>query len=170
MPRLRVAAAQIDTVVGDLEGNARRVLDAYDAAEAAGCDLVVFPELTITGYPPEDLLLQPAFVARAGETLEKVAARTGRCAAVDRVPGIGRRASTTRPRSARTARCTARIARSCLPNYAVFDEERYFAPPYRTAAAVRRRRRAGRRLDLRGRVDRRRARSSRRPTAAPSSS
>src|SRR6202011_6369579 len=82
MPRMRIAAAQIDVVVGDLSGNAERILDAYDAAEEAGADLVVFPELTITGYPPEDLLLRPAFVAQAGEWLEKVAARTGRAAAV----------------------------------------------------------------------------------------
>src|SRR6185295_18968919 len=76
MPRFRVAAAQLNVVVGDLEGNAARILEAYDAAEAAGCDLVVFPELTVTGYPPEDLLLRPAFVTQAGEMLEKIAART----------------------------------------------------------------------------------------------
>ena len=69
MPRLRVAAAQINAVVGDLDGNAERMLDAYEAAAAAGCDLVVFPELTVTGYPPEDLLLKPAFVAAAAETV-----------------------------------------------------------------------------------------------------
>ena len=62
MPRLRIAAAQIDVVVGDLPGNAQRIIDAYDAAEAAGADLVVFPELTVTGYPPEDLLLRPGFI------------------------------------------------------------------------------------------------------------
>ena len=65
MPRLRVGAAQINAVVGDLDGNAERVIAAYDAAVAEGCDLVVFPELMVTGYPPEDLLLKPAFVAAA---------------------------------------------------------------------------------------------------------
>src|SRR5512138_1694160 len=90
MPRVRVAAAQINTVVGDLEANARSILEAYDAAEAAGADLVVFPELTITAYPPEDLLLRPAFVTRAVETLDKIAARTGRCAAVIGFPEPGR--------------------------------------------------------------------------------
>src|SRR5262245_8516970 len=90
MSRLRVAAAQIDVVVGDLEGNIARILDAYEQAEDDGCDLVVFPELTITGYPPEDLLLRPAFVAAAGEALEKVAARTGRCAAAIGYPQAGR--------------------------------------------------------------------------------
>jgi NAD+ synthase (glutamine-hydrolysing) len=65
VPRLRVALAQLNLVVGDLEGNAARILQAYDRAEADGCDLVAFPELAVTGYPPEDLLLRPAFVAQA---------------------------------------------------------------------------------------------------------
>jgi len=82
MPRVRIAAAQVNTVVGDLEGNAARIFDAYDVAAAAGADLVVFPELTITGYPPEDLLLRPAFVAQAAEAVEKLAARTGATAAI----------------------------------------------------------------------------------------
>src|SRR4029450_11692112 len=86
MPRVRVAAAQLDLVVGDLEGNAARILDAYDRAEEAGADLVAFPELAITGYPPEDLLLRPAFVAQAVETLDKIAARTGRPAAISGFP------------------------------------------------------------------------------------
>ena len=141
------------------------------AAEAAGCDLVVFPELTVTGYPPEDLLLRPAFVAQAAETLEKLAARTGRLRRGDRLPRAPAATSTTRPRCARTARCTASTASSCCPNYAVFDEQRYFtavdrAGPLFVVAGVQ-----GRRLDLRGRVEpdrpdphagrrRRRARSS----------
>src|SRR5437667_12432663 len=87
MTRLRVAAAQLNVVVGDLEGNAERILAAYDEAEAAGCDLVVFPELTVTGYPPEDLLLRPAFVAQAVEMLDTIAARTARAAGVIGLPG-----------------------------------------------------------------------------------
>jgi membrane fusion protein (multidrug efflux system) len=82
MPRLRLAAAQLDLVVGDLDGNVDRMLDAYERADAAGCDLVAFPELSLTGYPPEDLLLRPSFVAHCGDALEKFAARTGRTAAV----------------------------------------------------------------------------------------
>ena len=66
MPRLRVGAAQLNAVVGDLDGNAERAIVAYEAAVAEGCDLVVFPELMITGYPPEDLLLE-AGLRRGGE-------------------------------------------------------------------------------------------------------
>src|SRR5262249_23544351 len=82
MDGLRVGIAQINAVVGDLEGNAQRVLDAYEAAVEEGCDLVVFPELVATSSPPEDLLLRPAFVAAAEETVAKLAARTGEAAAV----------------------------------------------------------------------------------------
>ena len=83
MPHLRLAAAQLNTVVGDLSGNVDRVLGALAAAEAAGADLCVTPELAITGYPPEDLLLKPGFVADNVAALEKVAAATtGQCAVV----------------------------------------------------------------------------------------
>ncbi|MFM8237419.1 MAG: nitrilase-related carbon-nitrogen hydrolase, partial [Actinomycetota bacterium] len=82
MSRLRVAAAQIDVVVGDLDGNERRILDAYARAAEAGCDLVVFPELTVTGYPPEDLLLRRAFVDAAGAGLARIAAQSGPTVAV----------------------------------------------------------------------------------------
>ena len=60
---LRVALAQLNTVVGDLPGNVERIVAALRSAEAAGADLCVFPEMTVTGYPPEDLLLKPGFVA-----------------------------------------------------------------------------------------------------------
>ena len=82
MARIRLGLCQLNTVVGDLDGNVARILAAYDEAEAAGCDLALFPELAITGYPPEDLVLKPRFVTANREALEKVAARTGRCVAV----------------------------------------------------------------------------------------
>jgi NAD+ synthetase len=127
MPRVRVAAAQLNTVVGDLEGNVRRILDAYEAAAAAGADLVVFPELTITGYPPEDLLLRPAFVAEAAEALEKLAARTGQTAAIVGFPEPGRDLSNAAAVLA-NGRVYGVYRKHLLPNYAVFDEQRYFVP------------------------------------------
>ena len=128
MSRLRVAAAQLNVVVGDLEGNAARILDAYDAAAAAGCDLVVFPELTVTGYPPEDLLLRPAFVAQANEVLEKIAARTTRAAAVIGFPEKGRDLHNAAAVCAHGRVCGV-YRKRLLPNYAVFDEQRYFVAP-----------------------------------------
>src|SRR4029077_19111999 len=125
MPRLRVAAAQLNVVVGDLDGNAARILEAYDAAESAGCDLVVFPELTVTGYPPEDLLLRPAFVAQANEMLDKIASRTARAAAVVGFPELDRELHNAAAVCA-NGRVHGVYRKRLLPNYAVFDEQRYF--------------------------------------------
>ncbi|HEX6311279.1 MAG TPA: NAD+ synthase [Acidimicrobiia bacterium] len=127
MPRLRLAAAQLDLVVGDLGGNAERIITAYERAEAAGCDLVAFPELAVTGYPPEDLLLRPKFIEAAHETLEKVAARTGRAAAVIGFPHAGRDL-TNAAAVAAGGSVLGVYHKHLLPNYAVFDEQRYFAP------------------------------------------
>src|ERR1700723_8091 len=82
MSYLRLAAAQLNTVVGDLPGNVDRILAALAGAEAAGADICVVPELAITGYPPEALLLKPTFGADNVAALEKVAAATGKCAIV----------------------------------------------------------------------------------------
>ncbi len=127
MPRIRVAAAQLNLVVGDLEGNADRILAAYEQSEKAGCDLVAFPELAVTGYPPEDLLLRPRFVEAAQESVEKVAARTGRAAAVIGFPHAGRDL-TNAAAVAAGGNLLGVYHKHLLPNYAVFDEERYFEP------------------------------------------
>ena len=125
--RFRVAAAQLDLVVGDLEGNAARVLAAYEQAEAAGCDLVAFPELAVTGYPPEDLVLRPAFVEQAREWLDKIAARTGATAAIVGFPELDGDLYNS---AAVLAHGTVQgiYRKHLLPNYAVFDEQRYFEP------------------------------------------
>jgi NAD+ synthase (glutamine-hydrolysing) len=127
MARIRVALCQLNTVVGDLDGNVERALAAYEAAEAASCDLAVFPELTITGYPPEDLVLKPGFVADNRAALAKLAARTGHCVAV-----VGFVDADRDLRNA-AALCTrgevvGRYHKRLLPNYAVFDEARTFVP------------------------------------------
>ncbi|MBI4934746.1 MAG: NAD+ synthase [Actinobacteria bacterium] len=127
MTRLRIALAQINPTVGDLDGNVAKICAAYDQAEEAGCDIVAFPELAITGYPPEDLVLKPGFVADNLAALAKVAARTRRCAAV-----VGYVASDRDLYNA-AAVCSAgevmgTYRKRLLPNYAVFDEARYFTP------------------------------------------
>ena len=155
MPRIRVAAAQLNLVVGDLDGNEARILEAYDRAAAVDADLVAFPELAITGYPPEDLLLRPAFVAHAAETLAKIAARTGTTAAVVGYPeprpggGLANAAALCAHGEIQGV-----YRKHLLPNYAVFDEQRYFLPsstdgPLFTVAGA-----AGRAHGLRGRVER----------------
>ncbi len=127
MPRIRVAACQLDTVVGDLDGNVQRVLAALGQAEEAGADVAVFPELALTGYPPEDLLLKPGFVRDNRLALERVVARTGDCAAV-----VGF-VDSARDLFNAAAVCAGGMVKGVyhkrlLPNYAVFDEQRYFTP------------------------------------------
>src|ERR1700757_3045088 len=73
---MRLALAQIDPTVGDLDGNRALILDRLEAARDAGAELVVFPELAVTGYPPEDLLLRPGFVRAARSAVERIAAET----------------------------------------------------------------------------------------------
>ena len=145
MRSLRVAAAQINPTVGDLSGNVELVLAAIVEAERIGCDLIALPELAITGYPPEDLLLKEGFVADARRALDEVAAASGDCAVIVGavVPAaelIGRVGPPSDSRSA-DAPLLANVAAVCahgqlvalipkrlLPNYAVFDEQRRFVP------------------------------------------
>src|SRR3954469_10727681 len=129
MPRIRVAAAQLNLVVGDIDGNETRILDAYDRAAAVDADLVAFPELAVTGYPPEDLLLRPAFAAHAADTLAKIAAHTGTTAAVVGFPEpIGGGALANSAALCAHGEVRGVYRKHLLPNYAVFDEQRYFLP------------------------------------------
>jgi NAD+ synthase (glutamine-hydrolysing) len=129
MARLRVAACQINTVVGDLEGNTGRILAALATADQAGADVAVFPELTVTGYPPEDLLSRPAFIADNQAAFARIAAATGPCAAV--VGFVDTDASGRLVNAAAICargRVLGRYHKRFLPNYGVFDEQRWFTP------------------------------------------
>src|SRR6201997_4955579 len=83
---MRLALAQMDPVVGDLDGNRDLILARIGEARAAGADLVVLPELAVTGYPPEDLLLRPGFVRAARASVERIAAETRDVVALVGVP------------------------------------------------------------------------------------
>jgi NAD+ synthase (glutamine-hydrolysing) len=124
---LRIALAQLDPTVGDLDGNLAKLATAYDRAEAAGCDLVAFPELSTTGYPPEDLVLKPGFVADNRRVLDKLAARTRRCAAVVGFVDADRDLYNAAAVCA-NGEVLGTYRKRLLPNYAVFDEARYFTP------------------------------------------
>jgi NAD+ synthase (glutamine-hydrolysing) len=140
---LRVAGAQIDLAVGDLAGNAARIIECMRWAEEIQADVVLFPELAITGYPPEDLLLREAFVASSIEALHRVAASSGETTAVvgfvDRGTSRGRD-DAGHPRVHNAAALVhggslKGVYHKCLlPNYGVFDEDRYFVPGDRPAA------------------------------------
>jgi NAD+ synthase (glutamine-hydrolysing) len=124
---IRLALAQIDALVGDLDANVERILAAYDAAEAAGAQIVGFPELAITGYAPEDLLLKPAFVADNQAAMQRVAAATRDVVAVVGFIDEDRDLYNAAAICA-NGKVLATYHKRDLPNYAVFDEARYFLP------------------------------------------
>ena len=125
---MRVGLAQFNPVVGDIAGNSRRIRELYATADAAGCDIVAFPELSITGYPPEDLVLKSGFVAENQQALRDIVAATQGCVAVfGFVDGsIGTLTNSAAVASSGTLHGT--YNKQLLPNYSVFDEDRYFTP------------------------------------------
>lgn len=128
MESFRVALAQINPTVGDLRGNLERIVAFSARARASGAQLVVFPELALSGYPPEDLLLNPLFVSECRAALDDAARR---CAGIDAVVGFPERAGERVHNAAALLRdgSVAGISRKTeLPNYGVFDEHRYFSP------------------------------------------
>jgi NAD+ synthase (glutamine-hydrolysing) len=124
---LRIALAQLNPTVGDLDGNVAKLLDAYALAEAAGCDVIAYPELSITGYPPEDLVLKPRFVADNRAALERFAAGTRECAAVVGFVDADRDIYNAAAVCV-NGRVVGTYRKRLLPNYAVFDEARTFTP------------------------------------------
>jgi NAD+ synthase (glutamine-hydrolysing) len=122
---MRLALCQINTTVGDIAGNGERVRDGIHAAHAAAADLVLFPELALTGYPPEDLLLKEHFLADAAAALRALAAETEGIVAV---VGFPERAEDVFNSAAVLAQggVHAVYRKVYLPNYGVFDEQRYF--------------------------------------------
>jgi len=135
---LRIAGAQANVVVGDIEGNARIILEAMERAEEAEADVLLLPELAITGYPPEDLLMRASFIDENIEALRQIAQSSERTAVVvgfvDRVDGDRHWDDAVERNVANAAAVIADGAirgiyhKILLPNYGVFDEARYFAP------------------------------------------
>ena len=123
---MRLALAQINTVVGDLERNRRCILDRLGEARDAGVDLVLFPELAVTSYPPEDLLLRPGFIRAAERSLQEIAAATNGIAALVGTPHFDGDLYNACAVCA-DGEVKAIYRKRFLPNYGVFDEERYFA-------------------------------------------
>ncbi len=136
---LKIAVAQLNFVVGDMPGNARRIIDAARAAYAQGARLLLTPELSICAYICEDLFLRPSFIAACDDALKTVARETAELAGMAIVVGhpVGRGAQgksvsvSQRTNSAsviRDGRVIENYAKRLLPNYQVFDERRYFTP------------------------------------------
>jgi NAD+ synthase (glutamine-hydrolysing) len=126
---VRIALGQLNTTVGDLDGNVARMADWTARATREGADVVLFPELAITGYPPEDLVLRPEFVEDNLAALQRLAKETA--AACDVIVGFVDRSEAGLHNAAallRDGTIAARYAKNKLPNYGVFDEKRYFVP------------------------------------------
>ncbi|MDB6065899.1 MAG: nad+ synthetase [Pedosphaera sp.] len=129
---MKVAIAQINTTVGDLAGNEARILAAYRRGVEVGVELVMFPELTITGYPPRDLLLKKSFIAGNLAVLERLAAATGKTGLLVGYVGENNirpgREVTNSIALLQDGKVVATRSKTLLPTYDVFDEDRYFEP------------------------------------------
>src|ERR1051326_648098 len=124
---MRLAFAQTNSVVGALDGNRDLILSRLEEARGQGAELVLFPELAVTGYPPEDLLLRPGFVRAAAQTLGEIATQARDVVALVGFPSFQGDLYNA------CAVCNggelkAIYRKRFLPNYGVFDEDRYFAP------------------------------------------
>ena len=131
---MRLALGQINPTVGDLDGNARLILDASRRAAAAGADLAIFPELALNGYPPRDLVEVPSFLRRTRERLEQLAAESADFG-IDLLVGfVGQTRDAGQHRASNSAavlsggRVVFEQRKMLLPTYDVFDEWRYFTP------------------------------------------
>ncbi len=125
---MHIALAQLNQVLGDLPGNARAILAAAGEAERAGARLVVTPELSLCGYPPEDLVLRPAFVDACASELAALAGSVRRTPVIVGFPERDKGRCHNALAVLRDGRVTAVYRKQYLPNYTVFDEERYFEP------------------------------------------
>ena len=136
---MRIALAQINTTVGDLAGNEARILEAYRRGAEAGAELVVFPELAVTGYPPRDLLLKRHFIQQNLDALNRLATATGKVGMLvgfvgrnDQRPG---REATNSTALLQNGKVLTTRTKTLLPTYDVFDEDRYFEPATSNAPA-----------------------------------
>ena len=126
MRKFRIALAQINVTVGDLPGNMSKIIDMVQRARESGANLVAFPELTVPGYPPEDLLLKPQFLVENRQRMEQIAEASHGISVVvgfaDFVGGEVYNAAAV----AHDGRIVGIYHKQFLPNYGVFDEDRYF--------------------------------------------
>jgi NAD+ synthase (glutamine-hydrolysing) len=125
---IRVVMAQLNLLVGDIPGNTGRIIDtALKARDELNADLVLFPELALTGYPPEDLLLRPSLELRVEEALQRILAAVSGVTLVLGYPRYREGALYNMAGVIRDGELLHEYAKQCLPNFQVFDEKRYFA-------------------------------------------
>lgn len=129
---MRIALAQINPIIGDIAGNSALIAAAIDSARQQGAHLVVFPEMTILGYPPKDLLLKPSVIEECVNAIDELAAH---CTDIAAIIGFAAPSDSPRGRALYNAaafchqgKVVKRFVKSLLPTYDVFDERRYFEP------------------------------------------
>ena len=125
--KFRIALAQINSTVGALDQNLEKIITFAKKAEKNGCDLVAFPELALTGYPPEDLLLKKGFNQDVSKTLNKLVKEKIKPIMVVGYPDFNGRKNNSAA-VIYNNRLIASVNKFMLPNYGVFDEKRYFTP------------------------------------------
>ena len=131
---VKVAVAQLNCTVGDFEGNSRKIIEAASRAAAAGADLLLTPELSLAGYPPEDLLLRRAFYAASDAALQMLTAQLLQFPELTVIVGHPLAREGHRFNAASLLQGGVVLGTYCkhdLPNYDVFDEQRYFTPDNR---------------------------------------
>lgn len=126
MKTLRIAIAQINTTVGDIEANSRRILEYADRAKGSQADICVFPELAVCGYPPEDLLLKPSFINENLKAVGRIAAQIRGITAIAGFVGKDKQGLYNSAALISDGKIKGVYHKTRLPNYGVFDEKRYF--------------------------------------------
>src|SRR4051812_33108139 len=125
---MKFALAQLNLILGDMPGNARKILEACDRARSAGARCVITPELSICAYPPEDLVMRPSFLRACRAELDALSARITGLTAIVGFPLAENGARYNAAAVIADGRIVAIHRKQHLPNYTVFDEERYFTP------------------------------------------
>ncbi|MET0263642.1 MAG: nitrilase-related carbon-nitrogen hydrolase, partial [Rariglobus sp.] len=129
---MRIGLAQLNPIVGDLSGNRRLILDAYQSLVAQGAELVVYPELVVCGYPPRDLLFKRSFVPDIEAVIADIASQIGSVPAligtVVTNPSTSGRRFFNSAAFCQNGRVVSHAHKCLLPTYDVFDEDRYFEP------------------------------------------
>jgi NAD+ synthase (glutamine-hydrolysing) len=125
---VRVAIAQINTTVGDLENNRKKILEWAERAREAKADTVIFPEMAVTGYPPEDLLLKTRFIEDNLESVKSIAGRVSGITAVVGFVDKDKKGIYNAAAVIENGKIKGVYRKNRLPNYGVFDEKRYFTP------------------------------------------
>lgn len=125
---MKIALAQLDFLVGDIDGNAKRIIDITKQLSLKNIDLIVFPELALSGYPPEDLLFRPGFYKRCERALASIIKNTKETAIIMGYPARDGKHHYNKAAFIQCGKIVAAYAKQELPNFTVFDEKRYFTP------------------------------------------